>query len=122
MTKEILFSVTRKDCEWDYFSGSGAGGQHRNKHKNCVRVYHPPSGARGMCQDYREKGKNEKEAFNRMAKSDIMQKWLRLESAKYVGSLKTIEEKVDDLMQEKNLRVEKKENGKWVKYTSEYDS
>jgi len=32
--RELAFSVTKKDLEITYFSGTGKGGQHRNKHKN----------------------------------------------------------------------------------------
>ena len=32
------------DCEVAWFSGSGAGGQHRNKHANCARIVHRPTG------------------------------------------------------------------------------
>lgn len=28
----------------EWFSGSGSGGQHRNKHQNCLRLYHLPTG------------------------------------------------------------------------------
>lgn len=28
----------------EWFSGSGAGGQHRNKHQNCARILHIPTG------------------------------------------------------------------------------
>ena len=33
MTEERkpLFSVTAKDCNWDYYRGSGSGGQKKNK-------------------------------------------------------------------------------------------
>ena len=33
--KELLFSVTKKDFSITWFSGTGAGGQYRNKHQNC---------------------------------------------------------------------------------------
>ena len=33
-----------KDFYVEWFSGSGAGGQHRNKHQNCCRLYHLPTG------------------------------------------------------------------------------
>lgn len=38
MTKQHLRSWTKDDFDIDWFSGSGAGGQHRNKHQNCVRL------------------------------------------------------------------------------------
>lgn len=28
----------------EWFSGTGKGGQHRNKHQNCLRLIHPPTG------------------------------------------------------------------------------
>lgn len=33
-----------KDFYVEWFSGSGAGGQHRNKHQNSCRLYHLPTG------------------------------------------------------------------------------
>lgn len=33
-----------EDCDIAWFSGSGAGGQHRNKHANCARITHRPTG------------------------------------------------------------------------------
>lgn len=33
-----------EDFKVEWFSGGGAGGQHRNKHQNCCRVTHIPSG------------------------------------------------------------------------------
>lgn len=40
--KEIV--IHEKDLEVSWFSGTGAGGQHRNKTQNCVRLLHVPSG------------------------------------------------------------------------------
>lgn len=62
-----MFSVTRKDLEISFFSGSGAGGQHRNKHMNCVRMRHPESGVMVTAQDHREKQANIKDALSRLA-------------------------------------------------------
>lgn len=42
--KELLFSITKKDFSIEWFSGSGAGGQHRNKSSNCCRIKHLVSG------------------------------------------------------------------------------
>jgi peptide chain release factor 1 len=33
-----------REFKVEWFSGSGAGGQHRNKHQNCCRVRHLPTG------------------------------------------------------------------------------
>lgn len=41
----------------EWFSGSGAGGQHRNKHQNCCRVRHVPTGITRTSQG-REREKN----------------------------------------------------------------
>lgn len=65
--RELLFSVTKKDLEIDYFSGTGAGGQHRNKHQNCVRIKHIPSGIMTQCQTHRERTANFREAFHKLA-------------------------------------------------------
>jgi len=58
MAKQLLFSVTKKDLEIEYFSGTGAGGQYRNKHQNCVRLKHPDSGAIVTGQSNRERSSN----------------------------------------------------------------
>ena len=38
--------VELRDCDLDisWFSGTGAGGQHRNKHQNSCRIVHKPTG------------------------------------------------------------------------------
>lgn len=49
------------DFRVEWFSGSGAGGQHRNKHQNSCRVYHIPTGLVEARQG-RERSKNLAEA------------------------------------------------------------
>ncbi|MCV9964496.1 hypothetical protein OIU34_21635 [Pararhizobium sp. BT-229] len=34
----------KTDFRVEWFSGSGAGGQHRNRHLNCSRIWHVPTG------------------------------------------------------------------------------
>jgi peptide chain release factor 1 len=60
----------RKDTDFriEWFSGSGAGGQHRNKHQNSCRVHHIPTGLSEARQG-RERTANlrdAKEALNRL--------------------------------------------------------
>jgi peptide chain release factor 1 len=37
-------SVEEKDLRIEWYSGTGAGGQHRNKHQNSCRITHIPTG------------------------------------------------------------------------------
>jgi protein subunit release factor A len=66
--KQLLFSVTKKDLEITWFSGSGAGGQHRNKHRNCCRIKHPESNVIVTGQEERSKEQNLRNAFKRLTK------------------------------------------------------
>ncbi len=36
--------LLESDLDVSWFSGTGAGGQHRNKHQNSCRIVHPPTG------------------------------------------------------------------------------
>lgn len=45
-----------------WFSGTGKGGQHRNKHQNCVELVHLPTGARRTGQSSRSRESNLLEA------------------------------------------------------------
>lgn len=67
MTRTLINSWTKKDFKLDWFSGSGAGGQHRNKHQNCVRITHIESGITVTGQGSKERKRNFDEAFKRLA-------------------------------------------------------
>ena len=114
MKKELLFSVTKKDITIEYFSGSGAGGQHRNKHRNCVRMYHKKSGARSVGQSNKERTRNLKEAFTVLTKNSKFKTWINQEIYEKVNKI-NIEESVKKAMSPDNLLVEvKDEDGNWV--------
>lgn len=114
MPKELLFSVTKKDLTISYFSGTGAGGQHRNKHQNCVRMTHPESGARSTGQSNRERQANLREAFKGIVEHPKFKMW---HSVKVYECLQeqTIQQKVDVMMHPDNIKVEgKTEDNKWT--------
>ena len=112
LTKELLFSVTAKDCEWSYTRGSGKGGQARNKISSAVHCMHRPSGAHGYSEASRSQLDNKRSAFRKMAESKEFKAWHKLETARVQGKLLGIEEEVERQM--KNIKVEVKENDKWV--------
>jgi peptide chain release factor 1 len=51
------------DFRIEWFSGTGKGGQHRNKTQNCCRVHHIPTGLKQECQG-RSREANKREAFD----------------------------------------------------------
>lgn len=64
--KEI--HLTKKDFKIEWYSGTGAGGQHRNKHQNCCRITHIETGLRAQGTESRERVTNQKTAFTRLVK------------------------------------------------------
>ena len=109
--------VTAKDCRWDYFNGTGKGGQNRNKNKNCVRCFHDPSGAMGSCTEYKERPQNKKRAFERMANTKEFQSWIKLETQKVTGALDLIKSEVRKGLSQSVVEI--REDGKWVKAPEE---
>lgn len=67
MARELIFQARRADFRIDYFSGTGAGGQYRNKHQNCVRLTHLATGIMTTGQEQRSREQNQRDAFNKMA-------------------------------------------------------
>lgn len=43
-TKPDYDTIDPKDLKVEWYSGTGAGGQHRNKHQNSIRLTHIPTG------------------------------------------------------------------------------
>jgi len=106
MKKELLFSVTKKDLVITWFSGKGAGGQHRNKHQNCCRIKHPDSGVMTTGQEERSRKQNLRNAFNRLAKHPKFKNWIRIKASETALSKIEIQRKVDNAMKEEYLKVE----------------
>jgi protein subunit release factor B len=111
--RELLFSLTKKDFEISFFSGQGAGGQHRNRHKNCVRIRHPESGAIGVGQRERSLPQNKRAAFNNMYNSPKFQTWFKMRCSTATLSKqekerqeKELREHLAEMMKPENIKVE----------------
>ena len=63
----VSLHLTKKDFRVEWYSGSGAGGQHRNKHQNCCRIIHLDSGLKSHGTASRERAANQREAFKNLA-------------------------------------------------------
>lgn len=110
--KQLLFSVTARDCKWAYTRGTGNGGQKKNKTNSAVHCIHTASGAHGYAEDHRSQGQNRSLAFERMAKSKEFVAWRQMEARRVTGQQAEIEMKVEREMGK--IRVDiKNADGRW---------
>jgi len=114
MSKELLFSVTAADCEWDYMRGTGPGGQKRNKTESKVRCTHRASGAVGESDQTRSQHENKRIAFRKMSETREFRVWHKIECARRMGEKISVEEAVERMMADANIKVEGKKDGRWV--------
>ena len=112
--RKLLFRITKDDCNWQYIRGRGKGGQKRNKTSNVVRCTHRASGASGLAGDSRSQAKNRELAFEKMAQDPVFKSWHQLEVSRRTGEERVIEEKVNQGMRKRNIKVEFKKDGIWV--------
>jgi ribosome-associated protein len=59
-------SALLAECEETFFTGSGPGGQHRNKTESAVRLVHPPTGITVTATERRSQAQNRSEALARL--------------------------------------------------------
>lgn len=112
MPRELVFSVTAKDCEWAYTRGTGNGGQKKNKTNSAVHCIHRPSGAHGYAEDTRVQAKNRSLAFARMAACKAFKDWSHREFLRRTGQQAMMEDNVNREM--KKIRVDVKDDeGLW---------
>lgn len=104
-SKYLLFSITIKDCEVQTFTVPGHGGSGKDTSNTGVRIVHKASGASGRAVDTRSQKKNKELAFKRMAESKTFKAWHKLECARRLGQ-PTIDEIIDQQMQDSNLLIE----------------
>lgn len=100
--KKPLLTLTKKDFVITYYSGSGAGGQHRNKHQNCCRITHTESGVTGKGTESMSRIQNKKIAFKRLTDNPKFKSWLKIKSIHE----EEIQDKVKEAMLPENLRVD----------------
>jgi len=111
--RELLFSILPKDFKIGYFSGTGAGGQYRNKHQNCVRLHHLDSGTIVTGQSNRNRKANMDEAKKNLVKHPKFKMW-HAQKVREIIDGKTLDEKVKEMMIPENLRVEVRKGGNWL--------
>lgn len=104
--KTLLFSLTKKDFEIQTFRCPGKGGQNVNKVETGVRILHPASGARAESCEQRYQHQNRMIAFKKLVETPVFKAWHKLECARRLGKSRPIEDVVDELMAEKNLKIE----------------
>jgi peptide chain release factor 1 len=55
--------ITEEQFRFEWFSGTGKGGQHRNKHQNCCRCIHEPTGIMANGTSSRSREDNKRQAY-----------------------------------------------------------
>jgi protein subunit release factor B len=114
LMKELLFSVTKKDFDIQYFCTGGPGGQSQNKTASGVRIVHKDSGAVAESREERQQHQNLKIAFKRLTSSKKFQLWLKIKSAEIITK-ETVEQIVDRMLAPENIQTEVKDDkGKWT--------
>ncbi len=108
------FRLTKDDFRFEQFSGTGAGGQHRNKHQNCFRCFHDASGASGTGQSERDAPTNKRAALERCVNSPVFKAWAH-QKMEQIASGTSVEAWVEEQMRPENIVVETKNpRGQWV--------
>lgn len=55
--------ITEDQFRFEWYSGTGKGGQHRNKHQNCCRCIHEPTGITANGTSSRSREDNKRNAY-----------------------------------------------------------
>jgi len=112
--KEHLFAITKKDLDIQTFRCGGHGGQKVNKISSGVRIIHRDSGAVGLSTSERSQHINKRLAFKKLVESNKFKLWMNKKIFELSIDMKEMERQVDLMMRENNLKIEGKDNGKWV--------
>lgn len=107
--KTRLMTLTKKDFEFQTFRCSGHGGQNVNKVETSVRIIHKLSNTREESCKYRTQFQNKKDAFLKLSKNKKFRQWLKIESlrrAQLIPTKEDLEKTINEMMDEKNLKIE----------------
>lgn len=122
--KDLLFTISAEDFDWQFFRSSGHGGQHKNKRDTACRCIHRASNSVGISTDERSQWQNKKLAFLRCVNTDKFKLWHKIETGKYLLSLeekRKIELMIDNELQY-NTKIEVKDlSGKWIDENQQKD-
>jgi protein subunit release factor A len=118
MSKELIFSLTKKDFTITTFRSGGPGGQNQNKIESGVRIVHKESGVVAESREERSQFANKKIAFTRLCNNAKFKAWLRVETMRRMHVLATekqIQVEVDRQVDAgTNLRLEIRDDNKWL--------
>jgi len=117
--RQLLFRLSKKDFELEFFCAGGNGGQNVNKVATACRIHHPASGAVAKAQEHRTQLANKKTAFERLVKTPEFQKWHKIQCAKSFGAYIDIDKWVEDNLHQEKLKVEIRVNDKWTEISWE---
>ncbi len=109
----MSLSVDGGDFRVETFRSGGKGGQHQNTTDSGARIIHVATGISAESRSERSQKYNKRIAFRNLINKPEFQLWLRLETAKRTGVFKDIDKQVESMMEDKNLRVEIKRDGRW---------
>lgn len=110
--RQLLFSVTKDDCDWSYTKGTGTGGQKKNKTSSAVHCKHRASGAKGYSEASRSQLDNKRDAFIKMVNTETFKKWHKLETLRRTGMMDQIDRNVEKELTK--IKLEIRIDGKWT--------
>lgn len=114
MSKEKLFTINKEDFEVKAIRCPGNGGQNVNKVSSGIFLRHIPSGAFIKSCSERSQIANKRNAIKRIVETPAFKSWL-WDVVAEITTGKTIEERVEEEMDPRNIKVEiRDESGKWV--------
>ena len=122
MSKDLLFSVTKKDLTFETFRAGGKGGQKQNKTDSGVRIRHAASGAVAESRSHAGQLDNKKEAFRRLLDQPEFKLWMKRRTSELMLGAQEVERRersiaaaVERQMSSENILEEVQDDtGAWV--------